>query len=122
MAGIAIAAIGARRRIVGEAQAVAALRQRLALFPVAENLPSAGYSMVAFSRFWIASAKALGGLLSFAEHCFIVSSGDSRDCQSAGADGNAALIAASRARRRLPASAVLARGTHVEPTARRQSE
>ena len=46
--------------------------------------------MVAFSRSWIASATAFGGRLSMREHCFMVSSGIRRGCQSAGAAGNAA--------------------------------
>ena len=38
MAGVAIAAVGPARRIVGEAQAVARLRDPLALLPVADEL------------------------------------------------------------------------------------
>jgi hypothetical protein len=53
--------------------------------------------MLAFSRFWISSATAFGGLLRCAEHCFIVSSPIRRAAQSAGAVGNAALMVVSAA-------------------------
>ena len=56
------------------------------------SLPSAGYSIFAFSRFWIASATAFGGEFSLIEHSFIVSSCSKRGFQSAGAVGNAATI------------------------------
>src|SRR4051812_16254237 len=51
--------------------------------------------MFAFSRAWIASATALGGLFPVAEHCRMVSSGVRRGAKTSFAVGNAALIMAS---------------------------
>src|SRR2546429_7127497 len=51
--------------------------------------------MMACSRFWMAVATSLGGLLRLAEHCCIVSSLVRREAQSAGAVGKAAWMTAS---------------------------
>src|SRR3974377_721455 len=51
--------------------------------------------MAALARCAIASATALGGPLRYAEHRRLVSSEKSLDCQSAGAVGKAASMAAS---------------------------